>query len=151
MRRWLFVALAVQVVLVLLVVSPRLLPTINGTEYRIAVEPVDPIDPFRGAYVDLSYGRSFFSYGSPDGRLHVPLLRRGGLWVAGRPQQARPERKPFLRCERNDGELDCGIGSFFASQREAKRLERELAGGGAVARVRIDGAGRAALVGLEPR
>ena len=52
---------------------------------------------------------------------------------------------------RADGEVRCGIESYFASQANAKRLERELGRRGAIARVKIDGAGRAALVDLEPR
>ena len=45
--------------------------------------------------------------------------------------------------------LRCGIESLFASQADARRLEQELADG-AVATVRIDERGNAALMGIEP-
>jgi hypothetical protein len=47
------------------------------------------------------------------------------------------------------GRLRCGIESLFASQDEARRLERDLADG-AVARVKVDRRGNAAVVGLRP-
>ena len=37
------------------VLWPQLSARVAGEEYRFAVEPVDPIDPFRGAYVVLGY------------------------------------------------------------------------------------------------
>ena len=157
-RRLLVVAAVVAQLLILLaVVAPRLSPRLRGDEVRIEVAPVDPIDPFRGAYVDLDYARADPGDGTPDldGDVHVALVGpgRNGAYRLGRVTRERPVRGRFLRC-RIDGSLSCGIDSFFASQDEARRLERELVGrrgeGRAVARVRIDGAGRAALVGLEP-
>lgn len=121
---------------------------------RLLVEPVDPIDPFRGAYVALAYARANGGRSTADpveDDVYVPLVGRGdGPYRLGRAQDERPREGRFLRCA--DGGASCGIESFFASEGEARRLERELGRrGGAVARVRIDGAGRAALVGLEPR
>ena len=49
------------------------------------------------------------------------------------------------------GDVRCGIDSFFTPGDEPKRLERGLARRGAIARIEIDGAGRAALVDLERR
>jgi hypothetical protein len=62
--------------------------------------------------------------------------------------QARPSDGPYLRCEA-DYVLRCGIESLFASQEDARRLEQELADG-AVATVRIDDRGNAALMGIDP-
>ena len=45
----------VQLALVGVAVAPRLSARLTGDEYRLRVAPVDPIDPFRGAYVDLDY------------------------------------------------------------------------------------------------
>ena len=45
----------VQLALVGVAVAPRLSARLTGDEYRLRVQPVDPIDPFRGAYVDLDY------------------------------------------------------------------------------------------------
>ena len=152
MRRALAIALVVQVALAVWAVAPRLLPRVNGDEYRIVVEPVDPIEPLRGAYVDLSYGQRMFVSWRLEGRRYVRLTPAGpGAWRFGTVSATRPDREPFLRCVADDGRLRCGIESFFASQREARRLERELGENGAFARVKIDGAGRAVIVGLEPR
>src|SRR4029078_7535393 len=45
----------VQLVLLAVAVAPRVSPRLTGDEYLLRVAPVDPIDPFRGAYVDLDY------------------------------------------------------------------------------------------------
>ena len=45
----------VQLALVGVAVAPRLSARLTGDEYLLRVAPVDPIDPFRGAYVDLDY------------------------------------------------------------------------------------------------
>jgi hypothetical protein len=71
-----------------------------------------------------------------------PVDRRSGP-----ARGARHRSVPALR--RRAGRLRCGIESLFASQDEARRLEQDLADG-AVARVRIDGRGNAAVVGLRP-
>src|SRR5690606_23157401 len=44
-----------QLALVAVGVAPQLSARTSGETYRFAVSPVDPIDPFRGAYVDLQY------------------------------------------------------------------------------------------------
>ena len=36
-------------------VWPPLSARLTGEEVALRVEPIDPIDPFRGAYVDLGY------------------------------------------------------------------------------------------------
>lgn len=152
MRRGVAIGLALLVQLALLgaVAAPRLSPRLTGDEYRLAVVPVDPIDPFRGAYVDLRL-RGVPGFTQREGTVYVQLVRlAGGAYRGSGTQLTRPSAAPFLRCHA-DGEVRCGIESFFASQSEAKRLERELGRGGAIARVKIDGAGRAALVDLEPR
>jgi len=142
-------ALLVQVALIAAVAAPRLWPRLTGEEYRLAVAPVDPIDPFRGAYVALRV-RGVPAFTSRSGTVYIELRRqRDGTYRGSGTRVSRPSGGPFLRCHA-DGEVRCGIESFFASQSEARRIERELADG-ATARVRIDGAGRAALVDLETR
>lgn len=142
-------ALLVQAALVAAVAAPRLWPRLTGDEYRLEVAPVDPIDPFRGAYVALRV-RGVPAFTDREGTVYIRLKpQRDGRFRGSGASKARPSARPFLRCHA-DGEIRCGIESFFASQSEARRIERELAGG-ATARVRIDGAGRAALVDLETR
>jgi len=147
-------AVLAQLVLLLVVVAPRLSPRLRGEEVRLLVAPVDPIDPFRGAYVELAYERAgdIRDYDGERGDVHVPLVRdpRTDAYRLGRPQRERPASGPFLACS-NDGSLSCGIESFFASEPEARRLGSDLRGRrSGIARVRIDGAGRGAIVGLEP-
>lgn len=149
--RGLAIALAVQGLLILVVAGPWLLPRLRGDEYRLQVAAVDPQDPFRGAYVDLRL-RGVPTYTERDGRVYIALRRNpDGTYRGSGTRTAKPARGPFLRCDVGDGDVGCGIDSFFASAEEAKRLERVLARRGAIARVKIDGAGRAALVDLQPR
>ena len=148
-------ACALQLAVVGVAVAPSLSARVTGEELRLEVAPVDPIDPFRGAYVTLDYpglADAVPDDGSgPSGTVFVPLEQAAGsgLWRGGRAQVQRPERGRYLRCEA-DYRVRCGIESFFASQDSAQRLERELVQG-AVARIRLDGRGNAAVVGVEPR
>jgi uncharacterized membrane-anchored protein len=142
-------ALLVQAALLAAVAAPRLWPRLTGDEYRLEVAPVDPIDPFRGAYVALRV-RGVPAFTRSEGTVYIELRRqRDGRYRGSGTRTQKPAAGPFLRCNA-DGEVRCGIESFFASQARARRIERELADG-ATARVRIDGAGRAALVDLETR
>jgi uncharacterized membrane-anchored protein len=144
----------VQLVLVGVAVAPQLSARLTGEEYLLRVAPVDPIDPFRGAYVDLGY---------PDladaGRLTLPgergtvfvVLVEGddGVMVGGEVSRDRPDAGPYLRCDDSDWRLRCGIESLFLSQEGARDLETTVAAGTALARVRVDGRGNAALIDVE--
>jgi hypothetical protein len=135
-------ALAVQLALIAAVAAPRLAPRLTGTEYRLATVALDPIDPFRGAYVDLRL-RGVPTFTRRQGTVYVPLVRRrDGTYRGSGTRRQPPTHGPFMRCHA-DGEVR------FASQSEARRLERALARLGAIARVKIDDAGRAALIDLE--
>ncbi len=144
------VALAVQLVLLAAVAGPRLAVRLTGTEYRLVVEPLDPIDPLRGAYVDLRLS-GLPTFTERDGTVFVPLRPAGGgkglLRGSGTVVEA-PAEGPYLRCVA-DGLVSCGIESFFASQGDARRLGARVRGKGGVARVRVGLGGRAVLVGLE--
>ncbi|HVE98529.1 MAG TPA: GDYXXLXY domain-containing protein [Mycobacteriales bacterium] len=145
-------AVAVQAVLLVVAVAPRLSARLMGDEYLVRVAPVDPIDPFRGAYVRLQYPDLLSDDAAgrrEDERVFIPLVRDGGLWRGGGLLADRPEDGPYLAC-RYDGGLRCGIESLFLSQTEARSLERDLASGGGVARLRVDGRGHAAVVAVEP-
>jgi len=143
------VAVLVQAALVAWAVQPQLSPRLTGTDHRLAVEPVDPYDPFRGAYVQLDYpGLPAEAPGS--GRFHVPLVRDGSLWKGTAPVRTRPE-PPYLTCEARGGFLDCGLDSFFASEDRARALEQDVTAGRLAAVIRVDDQGRAALIDLEHR
>jgi uncharacterized membrane-anchored protein len=119
------------------------------------VAPVDPIDPFRGAYVTLDYPGLAQArptgWSDRDEPVFVPLRRTpgSGLWTGGRAVPEAPATGPYLRCTSGHGRLQCGIESLFASQDDARRLERDLADG-AVARITVDSRGNAAVLGLRP-
>ena len=145
-------ACGVQLALVAVAVAPQLSARLTGDEYRLAVAPVDPIDPFRGAYVTLDYPglEPFEDSSTPDGTLYVPLTEQGAVCQPGPASTRKPAQGPFLRCVSDGYQPRCGIESLFASQDEARRLERELVDG-AVAVVKVDDDGNASIVRLEPR
>lgn len=152
-------ACAAQLALVGVAVAGPLSARLTGDEYLLAVQPVDPIDPFRGAYVDLGYptlsGSSESGFWRPDdvpgeqGEVFIPLVRDGGLWRGGEATRTRPDSGPYLRCNDAEWRLRCGIESWFLPQDKAIGVERAVASGSAVARVRVDARGNAALVGVE--
>jgi uncharacterized membrane-anchored protein len=148
----------VQLALVGVAVAPRLSARLTGEEYRLRVAPVDPIDPFRGAYVDLDYPDLRLT-DEPDepsdpedgeGTLYVTLVPEGAVWKAGEYTRERPSGTPYLACDDRDGGIRCGIESLFLPQDEAAALEEDVAGGSMVAVVKVDGRGNAALVRVEP-
>ena len=148
-----------QLALVPLAVWPQLSARATGDAYRMRVAPVDPIDPFRGAYVDLRYP-DLRDDGMSDppsmedgegGDVYATLVEQDGLWVLGEYTRERPDAGPYLACDDRSWAIRCGIESWFASQGEARRLEAAVNGDGAVATIKIDSRGNAAIVALDPR
>ena len=150
MNRAVGVALVVvaQLACVGAAVAPQLSSRLTGHDYPMEVRPLDPIDPFRGAYVTLDYPglRPLHEAAPTRGEVFVPLVEEDGLWVAASVTARRPDSGPYLACEDRGWVTDCGIGSWFADQERATELERTLADEGGVATVRIDDRGRAAVV-----
>jgi uncharacterized membrane-anchored protein len=145
------VVAVLQLVIVGVAVAPRLSAYARGEEYLLRVAPVDPIEPFRGAYVDLSYPDLQPATGAEppgEGRVFVALVRDGDYWVSAGYETDRPTDGPYLTCESDGFGVSCGIESWFTDQAEARRLESELADG-AAATVRIDDRGNAAIVALD--
>jgi uncharacterized membrane-anchored protein len=142
----------VQLALVGVAVAPRLSARMTGDEYRLRVAPVDPIDPFRGAYVALDYPdiRSDAEDDGEDlGPLYVSLVPDGDVWVASGYLRERPAEGPYLACDDRDWSTKCGIESLFLPQDEAAAMEEDVAGGSMVAVVKVDSRGHAALVRVE--
>ena len=142
----------VQLALVGVAVAPRLSARLTGDEYRLRVAPVDPIDPFRGAYVDLDYPDlrdETTGHEEDRGDLYVTLVKDGEVWVAGEYSRERPSGTPYLACEDRDWRIKCGIESLFLPQDEAAAMQEDVAGGSMVAVVKVDGRGHAALVRVE--
>lgn len=149
----------VQAGLVGAAVAPQLSARVAGDTYHFRVAPLDPIDPFRGAYVTLDYpdlrndDSSGFDGGlgsmedhEEDGDVFVTLVPEGDVWVAGEWVRERPSGdQPYLACNDRDWLVECGIDSFFLPQDEAAAMEDVLRDG-AIAEVKIDGRGHAALI-----
>ena len=149
-----------QLTLVGVAVAPQLSARVLGDSYLVRVAPVDPIDPFRGAYValdypDLRHGTSQ-SFGEPglgalddgeEGDVYVTLVEQGGVWTADEWSRERPEDGPYLACDDRSWQVRCGIESFFLPQDEARETE-ELLREGAVAEIKVDSRGNAAVVGV---
>ena len=97
-----------QLALVGLAVAPQLSARTMGDTYLMEVAPLDPIDPFRGAYVALDYpglrtdGSSSQEGGlgaledGESGDVYVLLAERDGVWVAEDWVRERPEDVPLL-------------------------------------------------------
>jgi uncharacterized membrane-anchored protein len=147
-------AALLQLALVAGVVSGQLSARLTGDEHTIRVQPVDPIDPVRGAYVTLDYPDLVSTNddiaGEP-GDLYLPLVADGEFSTAGEPTRTRPSDGPYLACDDRDWRVECGIDSWFLPQDEAVELEEALRDSDVVARVRVDDRGNAALVGVTVR
>lgn len=150
-------ALLLSFACIALAVQPQLSARVAGETYLLRVSPLDPIDPFRGAYVTLAYpdlpggGNTSDDTDLPDARrVYVPLRAEGAVHVGEAPRADRPADGPYLRCANDGWMLDCGIDSWFLPQDRAQQVERAVADGEMVARIRVDGNGNAALLGLEP-
>lgn len=150
-------ALLLGVACVALAVAPQLSARVTGETYLLRVAPLDPIDPFRGAYVTLDYP-DLPGGANPDGtteelpdarRVYVPLVAEGAVHVGGTPTTEPPAEGPYLRCASDGWSLDCGIDSWFLPQDRAQEVEQAVADSDMVARVKVDGSGNAALLGLE--
>lgn len=144
----------VQLVIVGLTVAGQLSARLTGEEYTFRVQPVDPLDPFRGAYVELTYpdlrlDREWSRKDEDSDDLFLPLVKKGEVWKAGTPTRDRPDDGPYLACTDRDWSIKCGIESWFLPQDKAKALEDAIRGGDVVARVKIDSRGHAALVAVE--
>ena len=140
-----------QAVLVAVGVAPQLSARLTGDTYLVRVAPLDPIDPFRGAYVTLDYpdlqpsDAQRDDLGSDGGTVFVSLTEDDGVMVADGFSRSRPDEGPYLACAGSGWSLRCGIESLFLPQDEAAAMETTLRDG-AVAEVRIDGRGHAALI-----
>jgi uncharacterized membrane-anchored protein len=142
----------VQLALVGGAVAPRLSARLTGEEYRLRVAPLDPIDPFRGAYVDLDYPdlQADARDSAGGGDVYITLVRDGDVWKAGTVTGERPSGTPYLSCEDHDWRVRCGIESLFLPQDEAAAMQADVGDGGMVAVVKVDGRGHAALLRVEP-
>jgi len=148
----------VQLVLVAAAVAGPLSARLTGRQYLLRVAPLDPIDPFRGAYAALTYP-DLVPASSADGTVpstevgsrssgtvFVSLVADGAVWRGRALSRRAPASGPYLRCHDNSWQLRCGIESWFLPEGKAAAAGRAVSAGNAVAVVRVDGRGNAALV-----
>ncbi len=147
-----------QLALVGVAVAPQLSARVLGDTYLVRVAPIDPIDPLRGAYVALDYPDlrrdDSQSFGEPglgaledgeEGDVYVTLVEQDGVWAADEWSRDRPEDGPYLACDDRSWQVRCGIESYFLPQDEARATEALLQDG-AVAEIKVDSRGNAAVV-----
>lgn len=133
-----------------------------GTEVRVAVAPVDPLDLARGAYVDLAY--EFEQLPMPSGD---PGFGEDAFVVLDEPADPTGEWRA-TKVVIDEGELDgvdafirlsvdgdgrlstTRIDSFYEDPDDAIALEQDLADEGALAVLSLDEDGRPNLVDVEP-
>lgn len=137
---------AAQAALVGVAVAPQLSARVAGDTYQLRVAPLDPIDPFRGAYVTLDYPDLQLESQVEGRPMFITLVEEDGVMVADRYVLDRPsDDEPYLACASTGWRVECGIDSFFLPQDEAAAMEDVLRDG-AIAEVKIDGRGHAALI-----
>lgn len=172
------IAVVVQLLLVPLAVFGQLSARLTGEEHLIRVGPVDPIDPFRGAYVTLGYPdlqpddreRKTLDEGE-QGDLFVTLVEEDGLLVADEFSRSRPADGLYLACDDRSWQLRCGIESLFLPQDKAAEVQKDIdqsgffseefdefgnplldnRDSGYAAKVKIDRRGHAAVIELAKR
>jgi uncharacterized membrane-anchored protein len=120
------VLVAAQLVVPLAVIGVNEVALATGTEVTLATAPLDPLDPFRGRYVELDYEISQLPAPTRDGTVYVELRERGDRWVAYRVHSSYPDTdRPVIRGRVEGGVVTYGIETYFADEDEAPRLERE--------------------------
>jgi len=151
--------LVAQLALVAVAVWPQLSARAAGDEITLRVRPVDPIDPFRGAYVLLNYpdlrvsgSRDFENGGlgsledGESGPVYVTVRQEGDVWVSDGWRRERPGSGTYLACSDRTWQVECGIESWFLPQDEARAMEDDIRSGTVIATVKVDDRGNAALV-----
>jgi uncharacterized membrane-anchored protein len=126
-RRLVFFALvAAQLIVPLGLIGVNELALATGTKVTLATAPVDPLDPFRGRYVELDYEISNLPdwRGRPGAVVWVELVDQGEAWGVSRVHTSEPDtERPFIRGQVRNGRVEYGIETYYADEDEAPRLE----------------------------
>lgn len=135
-----------QILLIGVAVAPQASARLTGETYVVRVGPLDPIDPYRGAYVALDYPDLQAPESESDrGPVYITLRHKGEVWVAQDFLRHRPADGPYLACSDESWEVRCGIESYFLPQDSARAMEIDLSDG-AYAELKVDSRGHAALL-----
>ena len=152
-RRLAFLAVvAAQLIVPVALIGANELALATGTHVTLLTQPVDPLDPFRGRYVALSYEIS-----NPRGgrfasgeTVWIELVESGDRWVAERVHTSRPDTdRPVIRGQVRNGRFEFGIETYYADEDEAPELERVR--GRLLVDVVLDDDGRARIDGVRVR
>lgn len=135
-RRIAFVALvALQAVIPLAMVGLNDSALASGDKVRLQAVPVDPHDPFRGEYVELSYRISTVS--APPGArvggdVYVELGKSGEAWTATSTSVVYPTGdETFIRgrvVDLYDGkaQVEYGIETYYVEEGQGPKLEEAI-------------------------
>lgn len=123
----------------------------SGKKVRLQVQPVDPVDFFRGEYVALTYEISRLSTVSadPEDTVYVPLRPVDDAWTGDRVTTEQPGGDvTFIRGRAKEDGIEFGIETFYVEEGQARRYERAMIDGTLYADVVLDDDGGARLADL---
>lgn len=167
-KRWFWLAVAVQVLLLLGLVGRHAYTVTTGTPIVLQTEPVDPWDPFRGEYVRLNYTISRADITGPASnggpfkagqQVWVVLRPEDGLWQFVSVHATRPTvpsgqvalkatvvNDPwYINGVAAPARLEYGIEQFYVPEGEGRKLEQAGGKRKLTVEVLVDSFGRAAL------
>lgn len=142
---------AIQALVPLGLIGWNELALARGTEVTLRTVPVDPIDLFRGRYVQLRYDISEIDVARgtrPGDTVYVRLREIDGVWSGTNALRERPDGGTFIRGKYLGGTIEYGIETYYADEDDAPRLEAE-AGRGLLVHAVLDDEGRARISGVE--
>jgi len=158
----LFIAIALQALILVGMVASAALPLWTGTEVKVKTTPIDPRSLFRGNYAMLRYNFSQIDHADfqplheknmrKDEVVYVTLVQSSnGLYEPSSTSIIKPDSGVFIRgrisnhfFRAGDYSVKYGIEAFFAPKEKALKLERELRYSG-VAVLMISKSGRARI------
>lgn len=160
---WLFIAFA------LVLFHEKVFLT--GQTIGLKVHPIDPSDLLRGQYVRLEYDISKIPVRKIEGfkvkggdnvyitlkaasdgvytvkSVHTTRPKKDELYIAGKVRYVGWNSK--LGKDYRDLNINYGIENYFTNQKEAKRLEKELAKNGGIATIVLDKRGNARIINVK--
>lgn len=162
-RRWrlLAVILAAQAALVAVGVHGPVSARLTGEEIVLRAglltgsEPPEPVPASAGSRLYVGYPDLKLPVYNGDldasarGTLYVPLARTGEVWSAsGAPVRVRPESGLYLTCNNLNGQVRCGIETWYVPPSDPDGILPAVTSGEALAHLRVDARGNASLVSL---
>ena len=153
-------AVVAQLALVAVAVWAPLAARATGEEVRLRVQVVDTYEPFADAYVEVAYpdlpgqpgaaveDEAYWS-DPARGAAYVPLTQQGQVWVGGDVVRTPPASGRYLACDDSDWRLRCGIETVYLATSAPDTVRDALRTGDAVATVKVDASGHAALIGVD--